>query len=91
MLRYFTTPLAVSRFWFEDDEIWIAPRAWIRTNEVTESLLDRGDEVTLYEVYSPTEELPIDTMFIVNADNGFRVADAAYEESFLENYLAAFR
>lgn len=83
------TPLEVIQHWMEDDRVWIAVNAWVKTREAVEhmSALD-AMSMTQYKIFSPEYEKPIGLLWVINSEYGYRMA-TLNEDLYLENYLNA--
>lgn len=86
---FYETPLLTVQYLMEDETIWIAPRSWIKTREALSYMAGDAHSMTLYTVHSPDFENPIDTIWIVDSDYGYRMASDD-EIRYLDRYLSNF-
>lgn len=85
---FYDTPQIVVQYLMEDDAVWVAPRSWIKSSDALAYMNKDAHQMTLYNVFSPDFEEPIDTVWIIDSDYGFRLASDD-EVTYLDNYLNA--
>ena len=86
---FYDAPINVVQHLMEDDSVWVAPRAWIKTKDAINHLNQDAYQASLYSIYSPDCEDPIDTVWIIDSEYGFRLASDD-ETTFLDGYLADY-
>lgn len=85
---FYNTPELVVQYLMEDETVWIAPRSWIKSRDALAYMNKDAYQMTLYNVFSPDWEDPIDTVWIIDSECGFRLASDD-EVTYLDNYLNA--